>query len=100
MLKFDEQERPSFIELAKLVLTSTENTIDSPKGGIHKHSSHGVGAKSQEQIQKKGVNKAFSNQNLKENNNALNIDQSSTNLILHKEKDSLKSSVMPNAEDS
>ena len=32
MLKFDEGERPSFIELAKLVLTSTENTIDSPKG--------------------------------------------------------------------
>ena len=31
MLKFDEGERPSFIELAKLVLTSTENTIDSPK---------------------------------------------------------------------
>lgn len=37
MLKFEESERPSFIELAKLVLTSTENTIDSPKahgGGI------------------------------------------------------------------
>ena len=33
MLKFDENERPSFIELAKLVLTSTENTIDSPKVG-------------------------------------------------------------------
>jgi len=33
MLKFDEAERPSFVELAKLVLTSTENTIDSPKGG-------------------------------------------------------------------
>jgi hypothetical protein len=32
MLKFEEAERPSFIELAKLVLTSTENTIDSPKG--------------------------------------------------------------------
>ena len=32
MLKFDEPDRPSFIELAKLVLTSTENTIDSPKG--------------------------------------------------------------------
>ena len=31
MLKFDENERPSFIELAKLVLTSTENSIDSPK---------------------------------------------------------------------
>lgn len=33
MLKFEEADRPSFIELAKLVLTSTENTIDSPKGG-------------------------------------------------------------------
>lgn len=33
MLKFEESDRPSFIELAKLVLTSTENTIDSPKTG-------------------------------------------------------------------
>ena len=33
MLKFEESERPSFVELAKLVLTSTENTIESPKGG-------------------------------------------------------------------
>ena len=33
MLKYDENERPSFIELAKLVLTSTENTIESPKNG-------------------------------------------------------------------
>ncbi len=33
MLKFEEAERPSFIELSKLVLTSTENTIDSPKPG-------------------------------------------------------------------
>ena len=32
MLKFDEAERPSFVELAKLVLTSTENSLDSPKG--------------------------------------------------------------------
>jgi hypothetical protein len=32
MLKFDELERPSFVELGKLVLTSTENTIESPKG--------------------------------------------------------------------
>ena len=31
MLKFEESERPSFVELAKLVLTSTENSIDSPK---------------------------------------------------------------------
>jgi len=27
MLKFDESERPSFIELAKLVLTSEDNTL-------------------------------------------------------------------------
>ena len=33
MLKFEEAERPSFVELAKLVLTSTENSIDSPKNG-------------------------------------------------------------------
>ena len=33
MLKFDEGERPSFVELAKLVLTSTENSLESPKGG-------------------------------------------------------------------
>ena len=33
MLKFEEAERPSFMELAKLVLTSTENTIESPKNG-------------------------------------------------------------------
>jgi hypothetical protein len=30
MMKFDEAERPSFIELAKLVLTSEENTLHSP----------------------------------------------------------------------
>ena len=30
MMKFDEAERPSFIELAKLVLTSEENTLQSP----------------------------------------------------------------------
>lgn len=29
MLRFDESDRPSFIELSKLVLTSTENTLDS-----------------------------------------------------------------------
>ena len=32
MLKFEEAERPSFVELSKLVLTSTENSLDSPKG--------------------------------------------------------------------
>jgi hypothetical protein len=33
MLKFEESERPSFTELSKLVLTSTENTLESPKNG-------------------------------------------------------------------
>jgi serine/threonine protein kinase len=36
MLKYEESERPSFVELAKLVLTSTENTIESPKNNIGK----------------------------------------------------------------
>ena len=31
MIKFNEEERPSFVELAKLVLTSSDNSIDSPK---------------------------------------------------------------------
>lgn len=31
MLKFDEAERPSFVELAKLVLTSEDNTLTTPK---------------------------------------------------------------------
>ena len=34
MLKFEESERPSFIELAKLVLTSEDNTLVSPKEEI------------------------------------------------------------------
>lgn len=39
MLKFEESERPSFVELGKLVLTSTDNTIDSPKNPLsHKQS--------------------------------------------------------------
>jgi hypothetical protein len=36
MLKFEEADRPSFTELSKLVLTSTENTIESPKNGDQK----------------------------------------------------------------
>jgi len=28
MLRFNETDRPSFVELAKLVLTSTENTLE------------------------------------------------------------------------
>jgi hypothetical protein len=52
MLKFDEAERPSFVELAKLVLTSTENTIESPKNGAVKGDKKMAGNKS--------VSKAFS----------------------------------------
>jgi hypothetical protein len=50
MLKYEEQERPSFVELAKLVLTSTENTLESPKGG----------AKKDKVTNNKTVSKAFS----------------------------------------
>jgi hypothetical protein len=52
MLKFEEPERPSFVELAKLVLTSTENSIDSPKGNGKKDGKQPVGNKT--------VSKAFS----------------------------------------
>ena len=34
MLKFEECDRPSFTELSKLVLTSTENTLESPKAAV------------------------------------------------------------------
>lgn len=51
MLKFEEVERPSFIELAKLVLTSTENTIDSPKGGKQAIGSAGSQAHIQKSIE-------------------------------------------------
>ena len=42
MLKFDENERPSFVELAKLVLTSTENSLDSPKEGGNRPTTAGI----------------------------------------------------------
>lgn len=59
MLKFEENERPSFVELAKLVLTSTENTIESPKNGLKsKDGKHPGGNKS--------VSKVFSAQSLKD----------------------------------
>lgn len=85
MLKFEEADRPSFIELAKLVLTSTDNTIESPKTG----KPHAVGgAGSNQHIQKsieqqnmnKRVNKTFtnSNPNLKENHNPQNISEGTT----------------------
>lgn len=63
MLKFDEAERPSFIELAKLVLTSTENTIDSPKA--NKYGVGGTGSAQhiqksiEQQNMKQRVNKTF-----------------------------------------
>ena len=56
MLKYDEGERPSFVELAKLVLTSTENTIESPKNGQPK----------KQPVGNKTVSKAFSSQSLKD----------------------------------
>ena len=58
MLKFEENERPSFVELAKLVLTSTENTIESPKNGLKSKDSKPGGNKS--------VSKVFSAQSLKD----------------------------------
>jgi len=45
MLKFEEAERPSFVELAKLVLTSTENSLDSPKGAAGAAAKRMSGAK-------------------------------------------------------
>ena len=62
MLKFEETERPSFVELAKLVLTSTENTIESPKEQKTKNE-HG---KKKENVGNKSVSKAFSQQSLKD----------------------------------
>ena len=53
MLKFEESERPSFVELAKLVLTSTENSIDSPKNGAK-------GPDGKKMTGTKSVSKAFS----------------------------------------
>lgn len=59
MLKFEEAERPSFVELAKLVLTSTENTIESPKGPHKQDSKKQIAAN-------KSVSKVFSQQSLKD----------------------------------
>ena len=61
MLKFEESERPSFVELAKLVLTSTENTIESPKGG-------GSKKEGKQMVGNKSVSKAFRTQSLREKN--------------------------------
>ncbi len=86
MLKFEEQERPSFVELAKLVLTSTENSLDSPKAGGPAQNAMGkrmsgvkglgtgaaaAAAKSQSiELQNRKVSKTFSMQNFNEKNNA------------------------------
>ena len=61
MLKYDENERPSFVELAKLVLTSTENSIESPKNGPK-----GAGPDSKKIGGSKTVSKVFSQQSLKD----------------------------------
>ena len=55
MLKFEELERPSFVELAKLVLTSTENTLESPK-----EKKQEGGANKKQNVGNKSVSKAFS----------------------------------------
>ena len=63
MLKFEELERPSFVELAKLVLTSTENTIESPKNQPAKKE----GPNKKQPVGNKTVSKAFSQQSLGQN---------------------------------
>lgn len=60
MLKFEESQRPSFVELGKLVLTSNDGTLESPKGG-NPHIQN-------KQIQdNKVVSKAFSHGNMQQN---------------------------------
>ena len=54
MLKFEEAERPSFVELAKLVLTSTENSLDSPTAAGK------PGPDGKKMVGNKSVSKAFS----------------------------------------
>ena len=83
MLKFEEADRPSFVELAKLVLTSTENSLDSPKNGAggaaavggkrmsqHKGLANNPAVERKNQsieLQNKKVSKTFSMQNFGEN---------------------------------
>ena len=78
MLKFEESDRPSFVELSKLVLTSTENTIESPKpgpggraaGASNKSLAGGPQTASHSKnlgIGDKKVSKTFSMQNFKDN---------------------------------
>ena len=64
MLKFDESERPSFTELSKLVLTSTENSIESPKAGNQKKQA-AANSISKLEGQQPRVNKAYSVKDLR-----------------------------------
>jgi hypothetical protein len=57
-LKFEEVDRPSFTELSKLVLTSTENTLESPKGAGEKRNSKTLPRRSVQENRK--MSKAFS----------------------------------------
>ena len=68
MLKFEEQERPSFVELAKLVLTSTENSLDSPKGGPTQ-AALGVKKATQARAMGRGAAEAAANSRSIENQN-------------------------------
>jgi len=75
MLKFDESARPSFTELSKLVLTSTDNSIDSPK--------HGKSAKtiqSSKQTDPRKVNKVYSMRDFKQENLSLSDKPGSSKL--------------------
>lgn len=67
MLKFEESDRPSFVELSKLVLTSTENTLESPKPGVGKplNKTNNHQAKNNA-VQERKVSKTFSMQNFKD----------------------------------
>lgn len=65
MLKFEESQRPSFTELSKLVLTSTENTIESQKDNNVKVRQDKQSSLSQ--IEHKRVPKVHSMKELKEN---------------------------------
>lgn len=72
MLKYEETERPSFVELAKLVLTSTENTLESPKGDGNKKVS-----------KNKSVSKAFSSQSLKDKDGNNHPDKTQDGKMAH-----------------
>jgi len=67
MLKFEEAQRPSFTELSKLVLTSTENTIESPKGGAaNKKSIQSGNKQSGLPLDQRKVNKVYSMRDFKD----------------------------------